>query len=85
MTKSWTETLPQKSGFLILASKYYEHSCTFPNVDEFLAFVLASDYHETKMSPSNKEDFINKFVDKDGTVTVLAPSVYQIIAQKIRD
>jgi ubiquinone/menaquinone biosynthesis C-methylase UbiE len=84
--KSETEKLLQKSGFVILASEYYQRSYTFCCADEFLAFVFASDYYDkTKVSFIKKKEFMNKFVHNDGTLTLFVPSVYQIVARKIAD
>jgi hypothetical protein len=84
--KSVTEKLLQKSGFVILASEYYQRSYTFCRADEFLAFVFASDYYDkTKVSFIKKKEFMNKFVNDDGTLTLFVPSVYQIVARKIAD
>ena len=81
--KSETETLLKKAGFSLLYSEYFHVRYTFATADNFLAFVRASDYYDDiKISQEKKDDFFNNIINKDGTVTLSDPTVYQIIARK---
>ncbi|XP_028415052.1 phosphomethylethanolamine N-methyltransferase-like [Dendronephthya gigantea] len=82
--KSDAEALLRKSGFVVVTSEYYQRSYTFPSADEFFSFFCASDYYDaTSISSINKTKFFDQIVNPDKTVTVFAPNVYQIIAEKM--
>ena len=83
VNKSVIETLLRNAGFSLLHSEYFHSPYTFPTAEDFLAFVYASDYYdETKISQTEKNDFFKQIVNKDGTVTLLDPTIYQIIGEK---
>ena len=82
--KSVIETLLRRAGFGVLHSKYFHNPYTFATAEDLLAFVYGSDYFDdTKISQRRKNDWVKTFVDKDGTVTVLYPTTYQIIGEKL--
>ena len=83
VSKSVAEALLQKSGFVIVSSEYYQRSYTFPSAEEFFSFFCASDYYdEASISSIRKAKFFDQIVNPDKTVTLFAPTVYQIIAKK---
>ena len=83
VSKVTTEGLLRNEGFSLLYSNYLNNPYTFANADDFLAFFYASDYFdETSIDQTRKNDLIRRISNKDGSVTVLDPSVYQIVAKK---
>ena len=83
VSKEATETLLRKAGFTLLYSDYFHYTHTFATTEDFLAFFYASHYHdETKISQDDKNDLIRRIVNKDGSVTLFDPTVYQIVARK---
>ena len=83
LSKAAMETLLTKAGFSVIYSEYFHCPYTFASAEDFLAFVNASDYYDdTKISQTKKDEFFKQIVNKDGTVTVDDPTIYQIIAMK---
>ena len=82
--KSVIEILLRRAGFAVLHSEYFHNPYTFATAEDFLALVYCSDYFDdTKISQGRKNDWVKTFVAKDGTVTVLDPTIYQIIGKKL--
>ncbi|CAB3998003.1 Hypothetical predicted protein [Paramuricea clavata] len=82
--KSVIEILLKRARFAVLHSEYFHNPYTFATAEDFLAFVYGSDYFDdTKISQRRKNDWVKTFVDKDGTVTLLYPTLYQIIGKKL--
>ena len=81
--KSVIVQLLEKEGFDIVFSEYYERPYIFPSAQQFLSCFCASDYYEeSSISPMKKAELFNKITNSDGTVTCLAPTVFQVIAKK---
>jgi ubiquinone/menaquinone biosynthesis C-methylase UbiE len=82
-SKAAMETSLRNAGFCVLYSEYFHCPYTFATAEDFLAFVNASDYYDdTKTSQKEKDEFFKQIVNKDGTVTVYDPTIYQVIAIK---
>ena len=83
VNKSEIETLLRRAGFTLLYSEYFRSCYTYTTPQDFLTFVCASDYYDdTKISQRTKSDLFKRVVNKDGSVTVCEPTIYQIIGKK---
>ncbi|XP_028411733.1 uncharacterized protein LOC114534485 [Dendronephthya gigantea] len=83
--KSEVEVMLKQAGFVIVSAEYKPISNKYENLAHFLAWIRATFYICEGKLQENKVNggFLQKFVKEDGTLTMIVPSVYQIIALKL--
>ena len=81
--KTDVEVMLKNAGFVIISSEYKPNTHVFESVNQFLGWICATLYiPHRNLSASEMEEFSRRFCNKDGTVTMFDPLVYEIIAMK---